>query len=272
MDVPPCILSRPGSPSHSPVEMRNFGSNVVVCEYRSVPVVIVGTSHIDDSSSQLVQEVIWKLQPSAVALELCLERVALLAPPSGDHESRSSLYSAMNIWWNFGLFSALQLFASNKSRIGKEFRTAFEHAKLLPSTSVYLIDRANSITMNRVECYLTWWDTLRLFVEGISAPSEAASVNLIRSYPRLAQVLIDERDTVMSKNITGIIHNSSQSCIVVICGLGHVAGIARCLANWPLLDSNLAELEAKKPRRSNLALNILAVTGFISAFIWFKYR
>ena len=76
-------------------------------------------------------------------------------------------------------------------------------------------------------------------------------------------MLIDERDSVMSKNIRGNMGNTSQSCIVVICVLGHVAGIARCLANWPLRDSNFAELEAIKSRRSNHVLNIFIATGFI---------
>ena len=261
--------------------LAGFGPNVMRTEYKSVPVVIVGTDHTDASSPDLVDRLMTAVKPSSVAIELCFERVALLGdtpvpPPSTGRHS-----SILRSMWTSGFFYALH--SANlrgAATIGAEFRAVIKHAKATGTVSVYLVDRANSITMRRADAALSVSDKFWLivdFLRPMPVDQDPLTVRsgFTRNFPALAHTVITERNIVMANNIAAIIDSdSSQSTVVVVCGLAHADGILSLLASWPdsIAGVDIASLEDLPARQFLTPIMVTACTAVAVVSLFLIYR
>ena len=183
--------------------------------------------------------------------------------------------------WTSGFFYALH--SANlrgAATVGAEFRAVIKHAKATGTVSVYLVDRANSITMRRADAALSVSDKFWLivdFLRPMPVDQDPLTVRsgFTRNFPALAHTVITERNIVMANNIAAIIDSdSSQSTVVVVCGLAHADGILSLLASWPdsIAGVDIASLEDLPARQFLTPIMVTACTAVAVVSLFLIYR
>ncbi|KAJ1630965.1 TraB family-domain-containing protein [Pavlovales sp. CCMP2436] len=91
--------------------------------------------------------------------------------------------------------------------------------------------------------------------DGEDALGRMAAV-LVREFPALYGALVTERDTFLSLTCKSSRAVSGKFCVVCVMGLGHVAGVSRCLA-----EDHSGEFKqlTRTPRRERAKLKVLGV-------------
>eukprot|EP00850_Spirogloea_muscicola_P009137 SM000050S17062 [mRNA] locus=s50:765637:768014:- [translate_table: standard] len=142
-------------------------------------VYLVGTAHISARSAQQVREVIRKVKPRTVMIELCDERLKKLM--THGNEGTSTGMDALGGWLQslsgmmrgnlieVALSSFYKLLASLGLEPGKEFKVAVEEAQLIGAT-VVCGDRRVSITLKRLQEAISLKEMLSLLARPPSSP------------------------------------------------------------------------------------------------------
>jgi pheromone shutdown-related protein TraB len=211
-------------------------------------VLIVGTSHIARQSVKEVKTAFEEFKPDIVAVELDQSRLQGLLSEKKGSPPLSLIRQVGLGGYLFALIGgALQKKLGDivGMRPGVDMLTALRlaHENGKPGA---LIDRDILITLQRLSKAFTWkvkgrifWDILRspfskrMRIDLSKVPEKELITRLMgelrQRYPELYRVLVEERNRIMAKNITGIAKMHPEARILVVVGAGHVEGMRELL-------------------------------------------
>lgn len=224
---------------------------------------VIGTAHVSAQSAELVEEVIRKVQPDSVAVELCEPRYRALMNP--EEWKKTDIVKVVKQGKAYLLLTQLVL-SSFQRRIGNklgvqpgaEMLRAIKIADELGAETV-LADREVSITLKRTISNLGFWGGIKalmtLVMESFTETPELTEDDIERlkttdaleeamqefskALPRVRESLIDERDQYLASKIS----SSPGKTIVAVVGAGHVPGISTYLDK----EIDLERLETLPP-------------------------
>ncbi|CAG0921649.1 unnamed protein product [Notodromas monacha] len=229
------VVSKTKVPPISETPTNELASAVLTAPDGSI-VYLIGTVHFSRESQEIVKEVISRVRPRVVVLELCRERRALL-----DIDEETLLENAKNINIDailhavrtVGVFSAclhvmLLKISAEVTKVcgmapGGEFRCAASEricvlkARKLGRCILNLGDRPIDITLKRAFHSLSCWRKLKLLyhvlfqsekitqddVNKCLRPDAVKDVmeELTKEFPELCKVFIDERDLYLAHSL-----------------------------------------------------------------------
>jgi pheromone shutdown-related protein TraB len=218
---------------------------------------LVGTAHTSRESVDLVKEVIDKVKPDTVCVELCDTRFKSLKDP--DAWKRTNIVEVIKSGRSHLLLAQLIL-GSYQKKLGKnlkikpgaEMLAAVEKAEELNS-KIALIDRDIKTTLKRTWGSIGFVSFMKLLWAGLKSSFDKTEITaedieklkssdvlaealseFSRYLPEIQTTLIDERDRYMAQKIA----EQDGKNIVAVVGAGHVPGIKKYLSE----PQNLEEL------------------------------
>lgn len=214
-----------------------------------MPIILVPTSHIAEESIRKIKEVIEKIKPDCVAVELDQNRYQALKT-----KQSSSLKSlGPSTWLIFTLLKKLQKKVGEIVNVipGSDMLTAIEFSteKNIP---VYFIDQDIQITLFNFQ-NLKITEKLKLIRYALTASFslytgtgktdqkidltkvpeeeliEKAMAEFQRIFPKFYKILVEDRNVYMANQIKEI--SKAHKTIVAVVGAGHRKGIKALLEN-----------------------------------------
>lgn len=244
IDLDDIVSGGPGSVSERGAD-RGPGPS----EGKKGEIVIVGTAHVSEKSVQDVIRAIEELRPDVVAVELCQGRYRALTgqEETGDIQIKEilkdgKLYLLLVQW--FLAYVQKKIGSDLGVKPGSEMIAAIEAAEKM-GARVALVDRDIGVTIQRFWSAMTFLEKVKLAVSLIPAAfgkgeeieidkvtEEDVVSAIIEEFrevsPRAAEVLIDERDAYIARNL---IRLGGDARVVAVVGAGHREGITRYLAD-----------------------------------------
>lgn len=201
---------------------------------------IIGTSHISPESVKQVEAKILEKKPTIVAIELDRGRFAALLSEKRRVRFRDIRHIGIKGWLfaMIGAWAERSLGAKVGVSPGAEMLSAAKAAQQV-NAKIALIDQDISITLKQLSRTITWkekWNFLVDAVKGVifrqgvkidlaKVPPKELIKKLIRDvkkrYPSIYQVLIVERNEIMSKRLAHLLHTRPDSYIIAVLGAGH---------------------------------------------------
>lgn len=263
-------------------------------------VYLVGTAHFSLESNKEVAELIQRVKPNRVVIELCQDRSHILKldeetvlREAKDMDMNKLIQMIRQSSVANGLLQALmtRMYASVTQELGLapggEFRAAYREAQKIPNCQLILGDMPIKLTLSRGFNALPWYRKVKLGImllftdikltqEDIEALKKSDILELLTKefgdqFPEFKRVLIDERDMYLTSSLREaykpIANESSPSgfspvIVVGVVGLGHIKGIQN---NWNK-KLNLEEI-LKKPEVPNYGNGKYAAPLKFSLFI-----
>ena len=210
-------------------------------------IMIVGTAHVSEKSVQEVRQAIEDLRPDVVAVELCRGRYRALRGEEETGEiqikeilSGGKLYLLLVQW--FLAYVQKKIGSDLGVKPGSEMIAAIEAAEAA-GARVALVDRDIAVTIQRFWTSMSFLEKAKLVFSMIPAAfgkgedididkvtEEDVVSAIIEEFrevsPRAAEVLIDERDAYIARNL---IRLARTGRVLAVVGAGHREGIARYL-------------------------------------------
>ncbi|MBW2991491.1 TraB domain-containing protein [Candidatus Woesearchaeota archaeon] len=202
--------------------------------------VIIGTSHIAETSIKEIEKVFRKQSPDIVAVELDKNRLWALL-----HDKKPSYSPALipSLGLKGYLFSLIGSFMQQKLgnivgiKPGTDMLRAVELARD-NQKRIALIDRDVRVTLARVSKAFGWKEKLNFLADILSAPfSKKMRIDirkvpekqlikkalgiLKKRYPGLYKVLVVERNKIMALKLRALMENYPEQKIMVVVGAGH---------------------------------------------------
>ena len=233
-------------------------------------VYLVGTAHFSLESIEDVRRTVSAVKPKIVLVELCLSRKVMLMRSDEEilREARTMTLAKMkNFIRREGLLAGIaqSLYLKFSAELtqqlgvapGGEFRAGYEEAVKI-GADIHLGDRLVGITFKRAIATLTFWQKVRLAFLVFRMLTSKFTINpeeveqmrsrdvvqvllgdLDREFPSLAEVLIHERDRILTYSLMVSANCCTQPygppiTVVGIVGMGHINGIC---SNWMLVGS-----------------------------------
>lgn len=219
-------------------------NNLTTINCKGKEITIVGTAHVSKDSVTLVKQTIDDIQPDTVCVELDDERYANLQNPQ--KWEKTSLFQVIKEK-KVGLLLANIVLSSYQKRVAKKLGTtpgkemlqgiqsATEHR-----CNLVLADRNIQTTFLRIWRKLSFWEKCKLFASLLLDDGEADSeieLNALmekdnleaalsdvgKDFPKIAEVLIHERDQHLAYKIK----TAPGKKIVAVVGAAHVSGIKK---------------------------------------------
>ncbi len=260
-------------------------------EIRDNDVVIIGTAHVSKKSVEEVTTAIEDLKPDIVAVELCESRYRALTGQEETGEIQiKELLSGNKLY-----LILVQLFlAYIQKKIGAEMGVkpgsdmiAAIDAAHNTGARVALVDREIGVTIQRFWSSMRFREKVKLIASLIPAAfgrggeeidmdeitQDDVVAQVIEEFrkisPHAAQVLIDERDAYIARNL---IRLSGSGKVVAVVGAGHREGISRYLANpetVPELDEmvKLPDKRFSLPKLVGVAMMLLVVITLVAVLL-----
>lgn len=269
-------------------------------------VYLIGTAHFSHESQKEVAELIKRVQPNRIVLELCNSRINIL---KYDEETLMREYKEMDNNKIFQLMKdtsvmqgALQalmirLYAKVTEQLGMapggEFRVAYNEGSKIPGCMIILGDMPVKLTLSRGFNSLPWYRKLKLGWAFLTTDHKITKEDIEElknkdmldalmeefgtSFPEFKRVLIDERNMFLTSSL----HKAYQPIpndladggfvpakVVGVVGLGHLPGIQE---NWnKILDmKEILKSEELKPSNVGKYLRRSVFVGTL-AFIGYK--
>jgi pheromone shutdown-related protein TraB len=250
-------------------------------------VVIVGTAHVSEKSIQEVTAAIGANKPDIVAVELCPARYRALTGQEGAEEIKiSDLLSGGKIYfvlvqW-FLAYIQKKIGSELGVKPGSEMLAAIEAARK-SGARVALVDRDVGITIQRFWSAMGIVDKVRLMAAmvpvAVGSGEEYLDIDNItqedvvsqmisefrKVSPSAAQVLVDERDAYIARNLYQL---SKEGKVLAVVGAGHRGGISKYLAH-PESIPEIEDLKTKPKKRITFskvfgaAVTLLIILTFI---------
>ena len=223
-------------------------------KYRNLT--LVGTSHIAKQSLEDVEIAIEQGKPDIIALELDKKRLYSLFRKKQD---KIRIYDIRRIGIKGFVFSLIGAWAEKKLgklvgvAPGSEMKKAVRLAKKY-KMKIALIDQDIEVTLRKLSKNLSWKEKWNFFVDIIKAvfvkkniiefdltkvPSKKIIKKLVdkvkKRYPNVYKVLIEERNSVMARNLKNLMEHNHDKKILAIIGAGHEDDILRLIK-----DSNIS--------------------------------
>ena len=232
---------------------------------------LIGTAHVSGESINEVEYAINEINPDLIAVEL--DRDRFIAMTNNENKSKNKIDIAKMIKeGNIGLFLVHTVLANFQKDIGEKFgiKPGSEMKKALDLAMMYnkpisLIDRPVNITLKRALKSMTLKEKLNFLKDifddekGMELDEKALNdminnaedlIQLLKEVsPSIYNVLVDERDKFMAKNLFEI--SKGKEKIIAVVGAGHLKGISNYLKLLEKneIDINLNELmEVKKSK------------------------
>lgn len=243
-------------------------------------VYLIGTAHFSLESQKEVAELIQRVQPNKVVLELCSSRTSILKldeqvllKEAKEMDTNRIIEIIKQTSVVQGLLQVLliRLYAKVTEELGLapggEFRVAYNEALKIPGCQVELGDMPIKLTLKRGFSSLPWYRKLKLAwclltsnhkltQEDIEELKKSDMLDAMlkefgSSFPEFKRVLIDERDMYLTHSLRSAYQPIPNQFVeggfvgakvVGVIGLGHMAGIKE---NWNK-NFNIDEL-LKKP-------------------------
>lgn len=245
----------PMSDPMNAAEQRDYPSDVQVLEIGGREIVLVGTAHISQESTDLVREVIEKERPDCVCVELDAQRYEALSQHRRwealdlkqvirDQQLATLLANLVLAAYQKKLGGALGI--TPGAELLAACKAAEEH-----DIPVALCDRDVRVTLRRA------WRSMSFFKKSTLLGTLLASIlekpeideddlrrlrekdviselmkELGEAMPALKRVLIDERDTFISQRV----REAEGRRIVAVVGAGHMEGIRSALLSGTDVD------------------------------------
>lgn len=252
-------------------------------ELRNGDVVIIGTAHVSEKSVQEVTKVIEDLQPDIVAVELCDKRYKAITGQEETGEIQikdllrgGKLYYFLIQW--FLAYVQKKIGTEMGVKPGSDMIAAIDTARNV-GAKVALVDRDIGITIQRFWSKMSLLEKTKLITSMIpaalsrggeeididSVTQEDTVSQIIEEFrkvsPRAAQVLIDERDAYIARNL---IQLGKEGKVVAVVGAGHREGIKKYLMNPDQIPdikemTNLPKNRFSLPKIFGAALMLLVV-------------
>lgn len=209
-------------------------------KYRNLS--IIGTSHIAKQSLDEVKKAIEEEHPNIVALELDEPRLHALMNPK---KEKIRLYNIVRVGFKGFIFSVIGAWAEKKLgeyvgvSPGSEMKQAVRLAQK-NNLKLALIDQNIEITLKKLSKSITWKEKWNFIVDIFKAvilrkkevdfdlatvPSKEIINNLVnkvkKRYPSVYNVLIKERNEIMSKKLVRLMKEKPDEHILAIVGAGH---------------------------------------------------
>lgn len=237
--------------------------NIKTVKYKDKTIHIIPTAHVSIISAKEVKEAIETIKPDSVCIELDSDRYESLNNPNKWLETDIFEIVKKN---KAGYMMANLLLSSYQKRIAKQLNTtagqemiqAIESAKEIDA-EIVLVDRKIQTTFTRIYRKNSFVDKFKLIVSLVSMifddstleeseienlkQSEALELalnTLSKEFPQLTEVLVHERDQVLSFKIK----NAPGDVIVAVLGAAHVPGVLKEIEN----DIDIEELESLPPK------------------------
>lgn len=253
-------------------------------------IVIVGTAHVSEKSVEEVSQAIEDLHPDIVAVELCNSRYRALTgqEETGEIQIREilrggKLYLLLVQW--FLAYVQKKIGSDLGVKPGSDMIAAIETAEKM-GARVALVDRDIGVTIQRFWSAMSFIEKAKLVGSMIPAAfgkgeeididkvtEEDVVSQIIEEFravsPRAAQVLIDERDAYIARNL---IRLGREGRVVAVVGAGHKQGITKYLANPEKIPpfENMTRLSKRRvsvPKLFGAALMLLVVITFAAVLI-----
>jgi pheromone shutdown-related protein TraB len=253
-------------------------------------IVIVGTAHVSEKSVQEVTRAIEDLHPDVVAVELCQGRYRALTGQEETGEiqikeilSGGKLYLLLVQW--FLAYVQKKIGSDLGVKPGSEMIAAIEVAEKT-GARVALVDRDIGVTIQRFWSAMSFVEKAKLVGSMIPAAfgkgeeididkvtEEDVVSAIIEEFrevsPGAAQVLIDERDAYIARNL---IRLGNEGRVVAVVGAGHKEGITKYLANPEKIPpfENMTRISKRRisvPKLFGAALMLLVVVTIAAVLI-----
>jgi len=222
----------------------------LVSPWTQTHVTIVGTAHVSKESATQVTEIIARLRPGLVIVELCQARENILKEPENSPDD--SIAQLLEKVKTIGVLPVAMgyFYKSVTAKLnvhpGLEFRAANEEVLKIgpPHCKLVLGDRPVQITLKRMWASLSPWEKVKLifglirasFV-GITAEEIEAMKNsdmltammkeLADEFPGIVGPLVDERDQFLSYIISRARNPEGPPVVVAVVGMAHMEGIKK---------------------------------------------
>jgi pheromone shutdown-related protein TraB len=246
----PAVRGR--KPRKKPSQANEGSSNVHLLKLGEKELHLIGTAHISQKSAEEVAQVIERVQPASVCVELCEARHQSLTNP--DAWRNMDVLQVVRKKQATTLLAHLILAAFQRKlgdrlgvKPGAEMVQAIESAGRVGAKLV-LADRNIRTTLLRTWRNLSLWDKAKVFVQLpltllITPKLDEQDIEALKSqdmlsqvmeafaenYPRAKAALIDERDQFLSEKIRA----APGAKVVAVVGAGHMEGILRNLQGSP---------------------------------------
>lgn len=249
---------------------------------------VVGTAHVSERSTAEVREIIQRVKPDVVCVELCQARYDALTKDGAFRDL--DVFKVIKEGKTLYLLAHLALGAYQRRmgaalgvKPGAEMLAAIEEAKAL-GARVELVDRDIHTTLKRTWANVGLWKrsmlVSSLLVGGIGEGDETVSADdieklkepkalsemlteLAKALPEVKVPLIDERDQFLMSSIED--QTRSARDVVAVVGAAHVGGM-RSVFGKPVDRAALAALP--KPSLFWQAMKWLLPLALIVGFLW----
>ena len=217
---------------------------------------IIGSSHIAKESVQAVKKFIEEEKPDIIAVELDKQRAIALMT---NQKASTNFLTLFRVGLKGWLFALIGSFVSKKLgeivgvEPGAEMKMALTLAKKQKATIAF-IDQNIQITLKRFSETLSWKERWNFVVDILTAvfnkkkamaelegfdiksvPADELVERLVnkvkKRYPNIHNVLIEERNRIMARNLTKIIAQNPDKNILAVMGAGHVKDVKKLMGN-----------------------------------------
>jgi len=248
---------------------------------------LVGTAHVSERSVSEVREIIRRVKPEVVCVELCKARYDALTQDSAFRDL--DIFKVIREGKTLYLLAHLALGAYQRKmgaalgvKPGAEMLAAIEEARAV-GARVELVDRDIHLTLKRTWANLGWWKRSMLLssllvgwgdddrevtadtIEQLKEPKALSEMltELSRALPEVKEPLIDERDRYLASGVEASAQGARD--VVAVVGAAHVPGM-RTLFGTAVDRAALDRLPP--PSAFWTALKWLMPVILIAAFIW----
>jgi len=303
---------------HESQQQVNVGSlpstcKVFHCSDSGGVAYVVGTAHFSQKSCEDVRKVISLVQPDSVLVELCTGRASILKL---DDEAYLNDIEKTTRWERYqrvmaekkGLSGAIRFLMQESSHHitkqlkmapGSEMRTAFKETNLVPGCAFHLGDRPIETTMKRMFNALTFKDKLVLIMKSCQdlfatvTPEEIEELKkvdifeklmeeLSRELPKLATVVVEERDFYLSAYLKHVVskrvempgcRDGRPRVAVSVVGMGHVGGMEKIFNSLKDPLQTLKELDKLPEKKAtNKVLKIVIKSSLCGVAFYTIFR
>ena len=254
---------------------------------------LLGTAHVSRTSVETVRAAIASGSYDTVAVELDAGRLQALTDP--DQLAKLDLVKVIKEGKTH-LFAANLALAAYQRRLaeqlgvepGAELKAAVQDANA-QNLSLHLIDREVGLTFKRALGRLGWWDRAKISagimmamfadeevgddeIEKLKQGDllESSFGDFAKENPALYQAIIAERDRYMAARLReSATHASGAREVLAVIGAGHLAGMARHLAEDNAApDAVKHELEQVKPKSRVPWMELIIAAFVLGGFAW----
>ncbi|XP_049703300.1 traB domain-containing protein-like isoform X3 [Helicoverpa armigera] len=255
---PPVCSIFPRHFSSSPIPLPK--SATLIQHDGDSTVVLLGTVHFSKQSVEDVSEIVKVLNPNAILIELCRQRVSLLELDDKKFLEDAKNFDAQKLkeavkGQNFvsGMLHAMLLktYADIAKELGVapggEFRRAYHEMKKIPGCKLFLGDRPIQITIARafqslsvyelgqVLYHLTTTNPKPLDKEQLERYKDRDFVQAqfeeitkdVPAFKKIFHVFVDERDKCLAYSLQECVRSVEKPRVLAVVGMGHVDGIVK---------------------------------------------